>query len=135
MNVGGRFLNWAFGNLDDQDKIEIENHFEALETAHNDVVRTVNQQIEINRSFNDSFKQLEAIIKNDRKLILKELEVIPELKEEFDEESKAIMKLFTISSLKRQVHAVQQNIAASKSGMFDPSILSKEEIEKYQIDF
>jgi len=134
MDAGGRLLNWAFGTLDDNDKKEIDNHFASVEESNQDLVRALNEQIEINSSFNQSFQQLEQLIKSDRQLLIKELEVTPEIQQELRDESRAIVSLFTIGSFKRQLKAIQDSVAAAKAGLFDPSILSRNETEKYNID-
>lgn len=57
IDAGGRLLNWAFGTLDDNDKKEIEKHFISLEESNDLTVGAINQQIEINKGFNESFNK------------------------------------------------------------------------------
>jgi len=135
INAGGRLLNWAFGTLDDQDKDAIDKHFENLENNNNEIIENLNRQVEINDNFNKTFQQIEHIIKNDRELVLQQLNGIGHFKDALMDETRAILKLFTINSLKQGVQSIQQNIIAARSGTFHPGILSKEEITKYDINF
>ena len=65
-NVGGRILNWAFGTLDDEDKEVIENHFSVIDENNGNIIRTINQQVDINDNFNRTLSHLKDIILKER---------------------------------------------------------------------
>ena len=135
INAGGRLLSWAVGTLDDEDKDAIDQQFAELEKGNNEIVKTLNRQVELNENFNRTLRQLEKVIANEREMLLEDIKEAGTLRQELVEETSAILKLFTITSLKQQVYIIQQNIVAASTGSFHPGILSKSEIETNDITF
>jgi len=135
INAGGRLLSWAVGTLDDEDKDAIDQQFAELEKGNNEIVKTLNRQVELNENFNRTLRQLEKVIANEREMLLEDIKEAGTLRQELVEETSAILKLFTITSLKQQVYTIQQNIVAASTGSFHPGILSRNEIEANDISF
>lgn len=70
INIVGNVERWLFGTMDNKDREEISNYLNlAVENSHN-AIKTINQQIKINKHFNESIEALNEIIQNDRKTIL-----------------------------------------------------------------
>ena len=134
-NAGGRLLSCAVRTLDDQDNDAIDNHLKELEKGNNELVRTINRQVIINQSVNRTLFELKRVIKNDREILLATMRDVGSVKKELIEETRAILKLFTITSLKQQVYMIQQNVIAASTGSFHPGIVSIEEIEENGINF
>lgn len=66
-NFIGTINKWIAGTMDDDDRQYINDHLTVTDINNHNIINTVNQQIEINNSFNRSIYTLKDNIDNDRK--------------------------------------------------------------------
>lgn len=50
----GTTYHWLFGLMDDKDRQEILNYLEVQQKNNHNIVKTVNQQISVNKNCNDN---------------------------------------------------------------------------------
>ncbi|XP_050339389.1 uncharacterized protein LOC126765698 [Bactrocera neohumeralis] len=124
-----------FGVMDDDDRQDILNHLKIIEENGHNAIVNLNKQIVINEHLNRSLNLLKGTIESDRKQIIETLNIIN--KEENRIESKILYndEMNKLKFIESKVQEIQNNIAAAKYNMVHPSMLTREEIEKYEIDF
>lgn len=70
LNLGGTINKWLFGTMDNDDRVDIENHLNVIDQNNHNLIKGLNQQIKINENFNKTFIQIKNIIEADRTKIL-----------------------------------------------------------------
>lgn len=132
MNIVGNAQNWLFGTMDDQDRRDIDAHLHTLDVNNHNIIETINQQVDINKHFNDTFRQLKDIANRDRNIFSDKINRIS---------SSTLMnnmyydQLFKVQILQHRIENLQDNVASARYGMLHPNILTDEEIAKYDVNF
>jgi len=134
-NAGGSALNFLFGTMDNDDREAISAHLAKIDENSHNLIDTVNHQIQINDNFNKSILQIKVIMEHDRIQSLEKLKQINENDQKLFKEDIAISELFKIGILKQKVQTIQQAIVSTKLGLLQTSMLTREEIERFGIDF
>lgn len=132
VNAIGMTSKWLFGTLDEQDRLDIEEHFKILEYNQNNLINNANEQIKINHQFNKTFYNLKTVIENDRTIIENH---INKISEPILQQNLYNDLLFKIQLVKEKIDTIQNNLASARHGIVHPNILTNEEIENYEIDF
>ena len=101
----------------------------------NDIRENNNQQIIINDFFNLTLNHLKTVINYDRILIETELNSINKYLNEENEKTAFLEQLTNIQLIKNKLEQIQDNIISAKYGLVHPSILTSDEITKYEIDY
>ncbi|CAD7078670.1 unnamed protein product [Hermetia illucens] len=70
INLVGNTQKWLFRTMDAQARQEIDDHLKTLDLNTHNLISTINQQVEINKNYSETFKQLKKIVKRDREIIL-----------------------------------------------------------------
>jgi len=135
VTMGGSLLKFLFGTMDDEDRKSIEAQLRAIDENNHNLIENANQQVIINENFNKSISQIKDLIKDDRIKILERLDKVNSMHKQLVKEDIAIGLLFKIRILKDKAQAIQQAIASTKLGLFQPNLLSQDEIEKFDINF
>lgn len=134
-NFLGHAYKWLAGVMDDDDRKEILEHLNVIDTNSHNIIDTVNKQIFINTHFNQSIQVLKSAIEEDRENIRNTLS---DLKNRHSEIIRRILytdQMFKLAYLKAKIEHVQDNIASAKNHIFHPSILTSQEIDEFEIDF
>lgn len=134
INAGGALMKFVFGTMDEEDRQNIEEHQKILGENNHQLIEGLNQQIAINDNFNKSLQTLKTAILADRQTIENKINVVSDLEERLIKENLAISQLFKISILKRKVENLQQTVASARLSIFSPSLLTREEIDRFKID-
>lgn len=131
INGIGSMSKWLFGTMDDGVRQSIEKHLFKIDEIENNY----DQQVLINDYFNETINHLKTIIKNDRNIIEKELNSINKLLKTENEKNVYLEHLLTIQLIKSKIEHLQDNVISAQYGMVHPSILTSNEIKKYEIDY
>lgn len=134
-NFVGTIHKWLYGTMDSEDREEIERHLSSIDINNHNIITNVNQQIKINKNFNESFIQLKEAIEEDRLKILRKLGDIKSYSDIIYTEFAYLDQLLKLKILSDNVEHIQNNIASSRIGIIHSNILTNEEIEEYEIDF
>lgn len=134
VNAGGALMRFVFGTMDEDDRQNVEEHQRILTENNHQLIEGLNQQILINDGFNRSLHTLRAAILTDRQEIEGRLNNVNEMNKRLVKENLAILQLSKINILKRRLEGLQQTVASARLGIFLPSLLTKAEIEKFEID-
>lgn len=121
--------------MDDEDLQEILEHLEVTDTNNHNLIETVNKQIYINTRFNESIQTLKLAIEEDRENIKN---TIKELKNRHNEIVRRLLysdQMFKLTYLKNKTEHIKDNVASAGHHIVHPSILSSEEIDRFEIDF
>lgn len=133
-NFVGHVHKWLAGVMDDDDRQEILEHLNVIDENNHNIIETVNKQIYINRHFNESIQILKSAIEDDRENIRKTLADFGNRHNEIIRRLLYTDQMFKLAYLKGKIEHIQDNIASAKNHIFHPSILTSEEIDKFQID-
>ncbi|CAD7078512.1 unnamed protein product [Hermetia illucens] len=128
INLVGNTQKWLFGTMDAQDRQDIDDHLKTLDLNTHNLISTINQQVEINKNYCDTFKQLKEIVKRDREIILNRIHNLSMANNHFYDQ------MFKIQIIKSRIEHIQDNIASTRYGLLHPGILTEEEIQKYEIN-
>ncbi|CAD7085464.1 unnamed protein product [Hermetia illucens] len=135
INLGGTALNWIFGTMDNDDRQDIQNHLNVIDTNNHNIIEQTNRQVKINDKFNKTFNLLKDAIELDRKRIIEKFNQIHRLEENHSTQNLILEQMIRLDIIKRQVENIQDNIVSAQANIFHPSILTDEEIKTYDIDF
>ena len=131
----GTALKWVFGTLDVHDRQNIQAHFAVEDKNMHAVVEGINQQIHVNNNFNESIANLKNFLMSDRQEIRNQLGHISQLNVRIVREELATRQLLKLQLLKQQAQHIQDNVVAARTGIPRPGILTRDEIEKFDINF
>ncbi|CAD7087688.1 unnamed protein product [Hermetia illucens] len=107
---------------------DIDDHLKTLDLNTHNLISTINQQVEINTNYSETFKQLKEIIKRDPEIILNRINNFSMANNHFYDQ------MFKIQIIKSRIEHIQDNIASTRYGLLHPGILTDEEIQKYEIN-
>ena len=134
-NLGGRMAKWLYGTLDDEDLQNIEAHFSVLDTNNHNLISTLNQQVTTNMAFNTSITRIKQAIDMDRKVLLGRLNSIDKGLEELSATAFFAELMFKLGVFKDKVEHLQESVSSARLGLLQPNILTRAEIEEYDVDF
>lgn len=135
LNIVGHIQKWLVGVMDDDDRQEILEHLKIVDENSHNIIETVNKQIYINTHFNESIQTLKSTIEDDRENIKKTLASFENRHSEIIRRILYTDQMLKLSYLKEKIEHIQENIVSAKHHIFHPSILTSEEIDKFQLDF
>lgn len=135
INLGGTAFRWMFGIMDNDDRLDIENHLNIVDQNNHNLIRNSNQQVTINDNFNKTFIQIKNIIETDRTKVLHRLNRLNLTEMQIISENAFLEQMFKLDYIEKQIEHLQDNIASARLGLLHPNILTDEEINKYHIDF
>lgn len=133
-NFLGTAHKWIYGTMDDEDRKEIEGHLETIDINNHKIINNINNQVRINKNFNESFTVLKNIIEQDRKQIMQNFNNFNHAYQTLVLQTKYIDCLLKIKILDDKISLIQDNIASSRLKIVHSNILSPQEIEMYDID-
>lgn len=131
INGIGSIQKWLFGTMDDEDRQNIQKQLFNID----EIVNNNNQQIIINDYFNITINHLKMVITNDRQKIQEELNSINKFLKIENNKSRYLEQLSNIQLIKSRIEHLQDNVISAKYGLVHPSILTSNEIKKYNIDY
>lgn len=134
-NIMGNGLKWITGSMDDNDRIEIENHFKTLDENNEQIRDSINKEIIINNHYNKTFYKLKTAIEQDRAVILNKLNDIETNNDLMLTKIAYLDTLLKIKLLEENIEHIQNNIASAKLNFMSSNVLTREEIESLNIDF
>ncbi|XP_055386956.1 repetitive organellar protein-like [Condylostylus longicornis] len=134
MNVGGSFLKWIFGTMDEDDKIEIEEHMKNSEQNTHNLITNYNNQIKINDNIQNNLNILQKTINKNHILIDKLLNDVSVENKNITKQLQYLQILTNINLLNDEIEKIQENVIFSKHQIMSRSILTPEEIDLYDID-
>ncbi|XP_049308582.1 uncharacterized protein LOC125777521 [Bactrocera dorsalis] len=76
LNAVGTVQKWLYGTMDDNDRQDLEQHLNIIDTNNHKAIETINKQIDINTNFNKTFLELKRLMHNDRDMISAKLNSI-----------------------------------------------------------
>lgn len=76
LNFIGTAHKWLYGTMDNNDREEIEKHLNVIDINDHNLIENSNQQVRINKNFNETFIKLKEAIENDRNTISRQFENI-----------------------------------------------------------
>lgn len=135
INVVGRVQNWLFGTMDDSDREEILEHLKITDENSHVSINNLNKQIQINEHYNKSLSDLKLIIESDRTKILESYNTTNEFIRNLNYKIIVLEQSIKLRFLENKVNQILDNIMAAKNNIIHPSMLTLEELEKYNIDF
>lgn len=131
INGIGTIYKWIAGTMDDEDLQLINKHFQLTDDNNHQLINTINSQIQINDNFNTSINTLLRAIQKDRKYI--ENIITKQNDQTFIQMNKFDLRL-KIQDTNNILTELQDNIVFSKLNIIHPSLLTHDEIRKYNID-
>lgn len=135
LNIVGSAGKWLFGVMDDEDRQNIIGQLDIANGNSHNIIETVNQQVIINNHFNDSINLIRSSILDDRKKIDLAMNNIQTQNSEIRSQLLFNDQLMKLKFLENKINQILDNISSAKYNIFHPSILTSEEIDKYNIDF
>jgi len=134
-NFIGTLHKILYGIMDDDERQEIADHLQTIDTNNHNIIQNLNSQIKVNKNFNETFLKLKETIQKDRAVSSK---IFNEIKE--NHKTLYIQTLYTdfllkLKILQDNIEHIQDNISSSRSGIIHSNILTNEEILAYKIDF
>lgn len=135
LNIVGDAQKWLFGTMNDDDRQQIEQRLTTNQINNLQTINTINKQVEINTNFNESITVLKNTILDDRNKILNFINNIQTHNNDINTRLTYHDQLLKLQYLENKVDEILDNIASAKYNTLHPSILTAEEINKYQIDF
>lgn len=133
LNIGGKLMKWIYGTVDDDDRQQINQHFEVVDSNNHQIIEQSNHQVHINDRFNSSINKLVKAI-NENRAALNSLTLAKQVSEAQHHRDVAIFQLFKLMDIKSQMRIIQESIALAKMKIFNPALLTKTEIENYKIN-
>lgn len=134
VNAVGTVQKWLFGTMDDNDRQDILDHMKLINENNHNAIENLNRQIFINTNFNNSINVLKNAIEADKKYLAKYINqkniVLKNLIQTVFHQ-KLILK---IRYLESKINQIQDNVAASKYNNINPSILTVDELDKFDVD-
>lgn len=131
IDVGGRLIRWIFGNMDDEDRTRIENHFENIDFKQRNIIDNLNKQVKINNEMQNYLQNIRLIVEQHRNWFNKTY--VGEI-----DKSLKITKynnfVLLINEVKSKIEQVQENIVMSKYGIASKFFLTNDEIDHFNID-
>lgn len=135
VNLVGNAEKWLFGTMDNSDREEIANHLDIIEKNSHNAIQAINEQIKVNKHFNESIESLKTIVRNDRKIILNNFNQIESAIKNISKQQMFLDQITKIRFIDNKVNQIQDNIVSAKHSMIHPSILTSQEINEYEINF
>ena len=117
-----------------QDRKEIENHLKTIDTNNHNIIKNSNQQVIINKNFNETFTKTKESIAKDRENIILENNKIINYSYNLMHEIKYIDYSLKIKILSDNIESIQNNIAASRIGIIFTNFLTNDEIKEFKVD-
>lgn len=117
--------------MDDEDRQNINNHFEIMDGNAHNLITNMNEQIDINNNYNNSINMLLITIQNDRKNVLN---VISTQNNRINLQVNIFDLRLRIQEANRILSELQDNIIFTRVNIVHPSLLTHTEITKYKID-
>lgn len=68
-NFVGTIHKWLYGTMNEDDREEIESHLKTIDINSHNIIENINQQVKINKNFNETFLKLKELIEEDRSKI------------------------------------------------------------------
>lgn len=134
INLGGNIANWLFGVMDNEDKMEIEEHLKTIDFNNQNIISNNNKQIKINNDLQYNLVVLQKRINESQVLTLRTLNYTTDITEKSIKNIHFLSILNDINILNSEIDKIQQNIVFAKHGIMSRSILTDEEIDEYKID-
>lgn len=131
INVGGRVINWIFGNMDDEDRIRIEGHLKEIDFNQRNIINNLNKQIKINTDIQTYLQNIRLVLEQNKNWFNKTY------MDSFEENLKITKYnsfLLMINEVKHKIEQVQENIIMSKYKIVSKFFLTDEEIDHFEID-
>lgn len=135
INVIGQASKFLFGTMDDEDRKDITEHLSLVETNNENVVNTVNRQIEINQKFNESISHLKSVIESDRTELTRAFTELTENEKRYMLKQIRLDQILRLNTLEDKINQIIDNVALAKHGLIHPSLLTATEIIDTKIDF
>ncbi|KAI8117401.1 hypothetical protein CVS40_10691 [Lucilia cuprina] len=67
INEGGRLINWLFGNMDDEDRLRIENHLQDIDLNQKNIIDNLNKRVKINNEMQGYLQNIRLVVERNRK--------------------------------------------------------------------
>lgn len=134
-NAIGTGLKWITGSMNDDDRVEIEEHFKISDENNHNIIDKVNKNIIVNNHFNNTFNKLKETIEKDRRLILVQLNDLRANDNNMLSQIAYLDMLFKIKILEDSIEHIQNNIVSARLNFMSSNILTNEEINTLNIDF
>lgn len=134
INLVGTVSKWLFGTMDNDDKLEIEQHLNIIDANNHNTINGINNQIKINQNFNETFTKLKQIIEKDRSIISQQVNNIQDYDKTLHNQIIYLDLALKLKILEDNVEHIQDNIASSRIGIVHSNILTNEEITEYKVD-
>lgn len=130
-NFLGTIDKWIAGTMDNEDREIVNQHLQVIDANNHNIISNVNQQVDINKTFNISINKLLDTIKNDRQIIQNYIHI------ETDKNrlKMAIIDIrLNIQETDRILTELQDNIILSNLNVIHPSLLTHKEIIEFHIN-
>lgn len=131
IDVGGRIIKWVFGNLNDEDKQEIDNHFRNIDINQHNIINNLNKQITINDDIRKYMLNVKLILESHKVLFNGTHNIELENKLELIKYNHLTL---LISKIKDKIERIQDNIMSSKHQIMNRFFLTTKEIDFFRID-
>lgn len=135
VNILGTGLKWIAGTMNDDDRVEIEEHLKVVDENNHNAIENLNKNIYINDHFNRTLNRLKTAIDTDRKTVLQKFNAISKNDDRLLEELNYVDVLLKLKILSDDVERIQNNIASAKLNVMTSNILTDQEIIDFGIDF
>lgn len=131
VNVGGRAINWLFGNMDDEDRLRIESHLENIDFNQKNIVDNLNKQVRVNNEMQGYLQNVRLIVEQNRDWFNGSYKGVVD-------ESLKITRynnfVLLINEVKDKIDQVQENVVMSRYGIASRFFLTSDEIDHFNID-
>lgn len=134
INVVGNVERWLFGTMDNEDREQIWNYLRISEENSHNAIDAINEQIKINKNFNESIETLKKTILDDREKILNTYNRIQNSISKIVKNQLFLDQMTKLRFIENKVNQIQDNVVSAKYNIIHPSILTLEELNEYEID-
>lgn len=134
INIVGNAYKYLFGTMDNTDQEDITNHFNTVDTNIHNSITGLNQQIKINDHFNKTIQLIKETLTQNQQSEMYHFNGLHKSVKDVLKRNIYLEKLLILTTIKTHIEHIQSYIATAQNRISDASILTKQEIDDYDIN-
>lgn len=134
INLVGNAWKYLFGTMDNTDQEDITNHFNTVDTNIHNSITNLNQQIKINDHLNKTILLIRDTLAQNQKNSMHFMEGLHKSVRDILKRTIYLESLLILTTIRNHIEHIQNYITTAQNGISDASILTKQEIEDYEIN-
>lgn len=137
LNIIGKGLRYLTGVMDDDDREEIQRHYNAIEQNNRNIIQNLNDQVLINKQISDQIENITNHINDIQSKLTNRIKELENHVSKIDREFQFFIITTEINEniniLSKQIVNIKEIILASKLEILPRDILTQEEIQENKI--